>query len=139
MLITRKSRRRSKLFHSRFDQDNSDFPLRQYFRCREDMVSSLIHAVLLAGFVVVLIILGHVLWQVFAVHGRHLSSWYRVLIFGGLAISILLAIKRLWSRLQNAREARAEMRELSRRLEQQDEDGNGSGDRPPGSGSEPPA
>ena len=139
MLITRKSRRRSRLFHSRFDQDSSDFPLRQYYRCREDMVSSLIMAVLLAGFVVVLFILGHVLWQVFAVHGRHVNPLYRVLIFGGLFIVILIVIRRLWMRLQNAREARAEMHELARRLERRDVEGKGGGDARPDSGPSPPA
>jgi hypothetical protein len=139
MLITRKSRRRSKRFHSRFDQDSPDFPLRQYYRCREDMISSLVMAVLLAGFVVVLFILGHVLWQVFAVHGRHLNPLYRVLVFGGLFIVILIVVRRLWLRLQNAREARAEMHELARRLERRNDEAKGGGDAPPDSGSSPPA
>jgi hypothetical protein len=121
MLITRRSRRRSKLFRSRFDQDSPDFPLRQYYRCREDMVSSLIHGLLLSGFVVVLILFGRVLWRVFSVHGSHLSPWYRALAMAGLIVVILLVIRRLWGRLQNAREARAELRELARRLERPDE------------------
>ena len=51
MLITKKSRRRSAMFDSKFrDGTGVDFPVRQYLRCREDMVSGIVHVALLAAF-----------------------------------------------------------------------------------------
>lgn len=122
MLITRRSRRRSEVFRSRFDEAGQEFPLRQYMRCREDVASSIVHAVLLAGFAVALVLFGRVLWRVFSVHGGDLSPWYQRFSALGVGIMILFVLRRLWGRVQNAREARDEMRALQARLRALGED-----------------
>ena len=44
MLISKRSRRKSDVFESRFrEAGGADFPLRQYLRCREDFASGLVH------------------------------------------------------------------------------------------------
>jgi len=112
MLITRKSRRRSELFRSRFREGSVDFPIRQYLRCREELVSGIIHAVLLAAFFVALIYFGKTLWNLFEAHGAQISPWYRRTAMFGLSIAILFVAIRLWIKVRNIRDVRSEMIEL---------------------------
>ncbi len=112
MLITRKSRRSSDLLRSRFRDGGGDFPLRQYMRCREELFSSVIHALLLAAFLVTLVYFGRTLWQLFAVHGAELSPWYRRVSMFGMAVVILFVTIRFWRKIGDIREVRQEMTHL---------------------------
>jgi len=116
MLITRKSRRRSKAFTSRFRESSSDFPLRQYLRCREELYSGIVHVILLAAFLITLFYFGRTLWLLFAQHGADLSPWYRRGAMVGVTVVILIVAGRLWAKLRTLREVRQEMKDLKSQL-----------------------
>ncbi len=117
MLISRRSPRRSDAFTSRFRDGSGDFPLRRYLRCREDVFSGIVHAVLLVAFAVALALFAHTLWDVFERHGARLSPWYARGAMLGMGILILLVLRRLWRKVEEVREARQEMAELRLELE----------------------
>jgi hypothetical protein len=116
MLITRKSPRRSKAFRSRFSEGNVDFPIRQYLRCRDEIYSGIIHAILLLAFLVALVYFGKTLWQLFARHGAELSPWYRRGAMTGMTVMILFVALRFWLKVRNLREVRDEMKYLKSQL-----------------------
>jgi hypothetical protein len=87
-------------------------------RCREAVFSAIVQSGLLVLFLVVLVIFTRTLWQVFSVHGAHISSWYRWAAMLGMAIILLLVLRRLVDRLRLIREARQEMAELRQQMAQ---------------------
>ncbi|MFH2050952.1 MAG: hypothetical protein ABIK96_00630 [bacterium] len=110
MPITKKSRRRSDLFESRFrDGSSVNFPLRQYLRCREDFTSGLVHLVLLAVFCLTLVGFGRTINHLFQVHGSDLHWIYRVSVLVVIAVAVLGVIRRIWMKIQNLRELRKAM------------------------------
>jgi len=116
MLITKKSRKRSDKFRSRFDAGESSFPIRQYLRCREEMISGIIHAVLMLFFLVTLVFFAKTLDNFFQAHADTINPLYR---WGALAVligMILLVGRRIWSKIRDIREARDEMHELARQV-----------------------
>jgi TRAP-type C4-dicarboxylate transport system permease small subunit len=121
MLITRKSRRRSQIFRSRFAEGNAAFPLRQYFRCREELVSSIVHAVILLAFLITLLYFSRTIWQVFAAHGTDLSPWYRRLAMFAMVLVELIVVYRLWRKVRNIFHLRQEMNQLKSDLSSPDE------------------
>ena len=113
MLISKRSRRESELFRSRFRDDGGvDFPVRQYLRAREDFASGLVHLALLAAFLVTIALFGRTLDRLFDAHGADLSPWYRR---GALALWVLFCLsvlRRLYYKVCSLREIRREMAEL---------------------------
>ncbi|HPF69591.1 MAG TPA: hypothetical protein PLQ13_02875 [Candidatus Krumholzibacteria bacterium] len=113
MLISKRSRRTSEQFSSRFrDGQGVEFPLRQYLRCREDFATTMVHAALLAAFLVTVLLFGRTLDRLFDVHGAHLNPWYKrgaFLLWGFFALSVL---RRLCYKVLSLREIRREMGEL---------------------------
>ena len=94
MPITKKSRKPSAMFDSRFrDGDGVNFPLRQYLRCREDFSAGLVHLALLGAFALTLVAFGRTVDHLFDAHGAHLNPWLRR---GSLALVILAVLSVLW-------------------------------------------
>jgi len=121
MLISKKSRRKSELFDSRFrDGRGGDFPLRQYLRCREDFTSGLVHTLLYVAFVVVLVMFTRAIDGLFSIHGADLNPWLRrgaLLLMGLFILSVLW---RLYYKVMELREIRAEMARLKMEFRNQD-------------------
>ena len=113
MLISRKSRRKSDRFESKFrDSNAADFPLRQYLRCREDFTSGLVHVLLLLAFTVTLVIFGRSVNGLFDQHGDDLSPWARRGALFVIAIFVLSVLRRLYYKVLELRETRREMAAL---------------------------
>ena len=117
MLITKRSRRRSELFDSRFrDGRGADFPLRQYLRCREDFVAGIVHALLLLAFAITLLFFTRTLNDLFLTHGAHLKPWYRYVALALLAFFSLSVLRRLYYKVRELRDVRQEMQQLKSRF-----------------------
>ena len=71
MLISKRSPRNRGAFESRFTRGSSEFPLRQYLACREELVSSIVHLILLLAFLGTLVYFGFTLHRVFALGTLH--------------------------------------------------------------------
>lgn len=113
MLISRKSRRKSDLFESRFrDGSGVDFPLRQYLRCKEEFYASFVHFLVLGLFAVILCIFSVTLNNIFLNHGADLKPMYRWLALGLMVVFVLSVIRRLFFQVQYMRELRVEMQVL---------------------------
>jgi hypothetical protein len=122
MLISKRSRRKSDRFDSRFrDGSAADFPLRQYLRCREDFTSGLVHLVLLGAFVVTLVVFGKAVNGLFDQHGGDLNPWFRrgaLLLMGLFVLSVL---RRLYYKVVELKEIRSEMAELQAEFRHREE------------------
>ncbi|MBU8870330.1 MAG: hypothetical protein KOO60_05600 [Gemmatimonadales bacterium] len=113
MLISKRSRRKSILFQSRFQQGSGvEFPLRQYLRCREELVSEGVQGGLWVVFGVTLIFFGRTLNDMFLNHGDHLSPMYRWAALGTLFVFILSVLRRLYYKVVDMKEIRREMERL---------------------------
>jgi hypothetical protein len=120
MLISRRSRRTSKVFRSRFGDDTGlAFPLRQYLRCREGLISGALHFLLLVAFTVAIILFGHTVDNLLRRHGAELAPWIRWATLVAFAALVLLLIRRLVVRVRELRETWRELgrwkAEMSRR------------------------
>ena len=121
MLISKRSRRKSALFESRFrDGRGGDFPLRQYLRCREDFTSGLVHTLLYVAFVVVLVMFTFTVGDLFSTHGTDLNPWYRRGCLFLMGLFILSVLRRLYYKVMELREIRAEMSRLKGEFRNQD-------------------
>jgi hypothetical protein len=101
------------MFESRFrDGSGVDFPVRQYLRCREDLVSGLVHVALLAAFFGVLVAFGRTLAGFFAHHGDQVATWLRIGAWVLLVVFCLSVLRRLYYKVAELRVLRREMREL---------------------------
>jgi len=121
MLISRRSRKKSDLFESRFrDGSGGDFPLRQYLRCCEDFSSGLLHTLLLVAFVITLLAFTRAIDGLFTVHGADLNPWFRrgTLILIGLFI--LSVFRRLYYKVVDLKETRTEMKRLKEEFQNQE-------------------
>lgn len=113
MVFSRKSRRPSAMFDSRFrDGRGGDFPLRQFLRCKEEFSGGLVHLVLLGAFIVTLIFFGRTLNNLFIAHGSDLNPIYRWGALFLLGIFVLSIIRRLYYKVIELREIRREMDRL---------------------------
>jgi hypothetical protein len=122
MLISKRSRRKSERFDSRFrDGSGGDFPLRQYLRCREDFSSSLVHLVLLVAFVVTLIVFGRAVNSLFDRHGADLNPWFRRGTLVLLAVFVLSVLRRLYYKVVDLKEIRREMARLQTEFRHREE------------------
>ena len=113
MPISRKSRRKSELFESRFRSGGgADFPLRQYLRCREDFSSGLVHAFLLLAFAVMVVFFARTVGQLFDSHGAHLNPWLKRGAVALVAVFALSVLRRLYYKVRDLGEIRSEMARL---------------------------
>ncbi len=113
MLISKRSRRRSEMFESRFrSAEGSDFPVRQYLRCREEIASEAVQAALMLVFAVTLALFGRPLWTLFERHGANLSPLYKWMALAALFVFIVSVLRRLYIKIMIIREIRREMTRL---------------------------
>ncbi|MBE0564658.1 MAG: hypothetical protein IH621_01765 [Krumholzibacteria bacterium] len=121
MLISKRSRRRSEVFTSRFgDGAGVEFPVRQYLRCRENFASGLVHLALLGAFLVTLGYFGRTLDRLFDAHGEDLNPWFRR---GALALWVvfcLSVLRRLYYKVCALRGIRREMATLRATFRERD-------------------
>lgn len=110
MLISKRSRRRSTLFDSRFRSgEGTDFPLRQLMRGKEEFSGGLVHMVLLGAFLVTLVGFGKAVNSLFNNHGADLNPAYRWLALGMLLLFILSVLRRFIHKILDLRDVRREM------------------------------
>jgi ABC-type nickel/cobalt efflux system permease component RcnA len=122
MLISKRSRRKSDQFDSRFrDGRGGDFPLRQYLRCRDDFTSGLVHILLYVAFVVVLVMFTRAIDDLFSTHGADLNPWLRRGTLVLMGLFILSVLWRLYYKVMELREIRAEMARLKMEFRNQDQ------------------
>jgi hypothetical protein len=122
MLISKRSRRKSELFESRFsDGRGGDFPVRQYLRCREDFTSGLVHILLYLVFAVTLVMFAFTLDDLFSVHGAHLNPWFRRGALFLMGLFILSVLRRLYYKVVELKEIRGDMRQLQEEFRNQDQ------------------
>jgi hypothetical protein len=113
MLISKRSRRKSEVFSSRFREGGAgDFPLRQYLRCREDFTSGLVHTLLTVAFAVTLVIFARTLWALFDSHGADLNPAYRWVAMVLMGLFVLSVLRRLYYKVMELKEIRQEMARL---------------------------
>jgi len=123
MLISKRSRRKSEQFESRFrDGSAGNFPLRQYLRCRDDFTSGLVHILLLVVFVGTLVMFTRTVVGLFDAHGTNLSPWYRRGALLLMGLFILSVLRRLYYKVLELRQIRAEMRYLKDEFRNQGDD-----------------
>ena len=122
MLISKRSRRKSTLFESRFrDGSGGDFPLRQFLRCREDFTSGLVHTMLYVAFVVILVMFTRTVSDLFSTHGADLNPWFRRGAMFLMGLFILSVLRRLYYKVMELREIRTEMSRLKGEFRNQDQ------------------
>jgi uncharacterized protein YhhL (DUF1145 family) len=122
MRISKRSRRKSALFDSRFrDGSGGDFPLRQYLRCKEEFTSGLVHILLYVAFVVTLVIFTRTLSSLFSTHGADLNPWYHRGALFLMGLFILSVLRRLYYKVMELREIRVEMTRLEGEFRGQDQ------------------
>ena len=113
MLISKRSRRKSDIFKSRFrDLSGTDFPLRQYLRCRDDFSSGLIYAVLNLAFLITLGGFTKTLGTLFDRHGQDLNPLYKPAAWALMGLFMLSVLRRLYYKVMELREIRQEMAHL---------------------------
>ncbi|MCP4290749.1 MAG: hypothetical protein GY780_02800 [bacterium] len=121
MLISKRSRRKSELFDSRFrNGEGSDFPLRQYMRCKEEFSGGLVHLVLLAAFFGTLLGFGDTLNNLFLKHGTDLNPGYRWIALGLLVIFLLSVLRRILHKVLDLKDVRKEMALLKTEMSRRD-------------------
>jgi len=126
MLITRKSRRPSddSPYRSRFrDPGSSAFSLRQYLRCREEVVQRIVVTAVQACFAVLLVLFGRTLHHMFASHGRDVPGWVELVALALLLLVVLLLVVRIVRNVRGIGELRAEMARLRRHVDDLDPQG----------------
>ena len=123
MLISKRSRRKSTVFESRFRAGpGTDFPLRQYLRCREDFSSGLVHTLLIVAFIVTLVVFARSLGLLFDSQGAHLNPWYKRGALVLMGLFVLSVLRRLYYKVMELREIRREMAQLKSVFRDQDGD-----------------
>ncbi len=126
MLITRKSHRPSDgtPYRSRFRApDSGAFALRQYLRCREEFYQRIVVACVQAVFVVLLLMFGRTLHQMFEIHGKGLPLWVEIICQGLLLLFALLFVRRIVNNVRGLRSLRGEMSRLRRDVDRPDPEG----------------
>ena len=117
MLISKRSRRKSTTFESKFRQSSGvEFPLRQYLRCREELGSVGVQCGLWLTFTGSLILFGRTLNDLFLNHGAHLSPVYRWAALAVLFVFILSVLRRLYYKVVDIKEILREMARLKEEI-----------------------
>ncbi len=129
MLISKRSRRESKLFKSRFgDPQSLDFALRQYHRCREEYYSTILHGVLLLAFGVLVALFGRSVWHLFIRHGEQAAPIWRYLSLGVVLLMLGSIIRRVVGKVAELRELKRDMARYRARIREQGESAAGPRD-----------
>lgn len=120
MLISKRSRRESKLFKSRFgDPQSLDFALRQYHRCREEYYSTFLHGILLLAFGVLVALFGRAVWHLFIRHGEQAAPIWRYLSLGAVMLMLASIIRRVVGKVADLKELRRDMERYRARIREQ--------------------
>lgn len=123
MLISKRSRRKSERFESRFREASSaNFPLRQYLRCREDFSSGLVFAVLNLAFLVTLAGFTRTLGTLFDRHGQDLNPLYKPAAWALMGLFMLSVVRRLYYKVKELKEIRGEMAHLQAQFRESEDD-----------------
>jgi ABC-type nickel/cobalt efflux system permease component RcnA len=110
------------MFESRFrDGSGGDFPLRQYMRCKEDFSTGLVQILLYGAFAVTLVMFTISLGGLFEAHGRDLNPWYRRGTVVLMVLFILSVLRRLYYKVMELREIRADMARLKGEFRNRDQ------------------
>ena len=110
------------MFESRFrDGSRGDFPVRQYMRCREDFSTGLVHILLYGAFAVTLVMFTFSIGGLFSAHGSDLNPWYHRAALVLMALFILSVLRRLYYKVMELREIRAEMARLKGEFRNRDQ------------------
>ena len=119
MRIMKNSPRKSEAFRSRFlDAGQDAAPIRHSRQLREYLAGQIVHAILLAAFLVTLVFFARSAVHLFERHGNDLNPWYLRLCLTGILVCFLLFAKRLIGRIREIREVRVDLREANRRLDE---------------------
>ena len=107
------------MFESRFRSGGgTDFPLRQYLRCREEIATEAVQAVLTLAFAVTLALFARPLNALFENHGPNLNPLYKWLALAALFVFIVSVLRRLYIKIATIREIRREMTRLKEEFRQ---------------------
>jgi len=99
MLITKKLRKNkssSTAYKSRFSGDTGAFPLRQYLRAKDEIISRSILAVIFAGFAIALLVFSKTIYFLISRHGQNLhysTKWFAA---GFVLILVVVALYRCY-------------------------------------------
>lgn len=127
MLISKKSLRESKLFRSRFSAgEGTDFALRQYHRCQEELSSALVQLALQMAFVLLLALFGRAMWHLFIRHGQGVSPWFRYLCLAGIIFMVGSAAYRTARKVKQILVLRGEIRHYRQVLRGEGTPGGGT-------------
>ncbi len=122
MLISKRSRRKSSLFDSRFRTgEGTDFPLRQFMRCKEEFSGGLVHMVLLMAFFFTLLGFGKTLNTLFLRHGADQNPAFRWIALGALFLFLLSVLRRVLHKILDLRDIRKEMAVLKIEMSQSED------------------
>jgi hypothetical protein len=118
MLTSKRSRRKSDVFRSRFlDAGHEAAPLRNARRLREYLAGQVVQGLLQLGFLVAMVYLGRALVHLFERHGADLNPWYLRVCLVGIGVSCLLVARRLLLRIKDILETHRDLRQTQRQLE----------------------
>ncbi len=99
MLITKKSRKNrssSSAYKSRFSGDAESFPLRQYLRAKDEIVSRSIMAVIFTGFAIALSVFSKTVFFLINRHGQNLHNSTKWFAAGFVLILVAVALYRCY-------------------------------------------
>ena len=99
MLIMKKLRKNkssSTAYKSRFSGDAGAFPLRQYLRAKDELVSRSVLAVIFAGFGIALLIFSKTVFFLISRHGQHLHNSTKWFASGFVLILVVVALYRCY-------------------------------------------
>jgi ABC-type nickel/cobalt efflux system permease component RcnA len=117
MLSSKKSPRKSELFHSRFMAAGQDAAtIRDVQRLREYLAGQVILAILQIGFIIALALFARALYNLFERHAEALNPMYFRLSMGGVLVCFLLVCRRLFLRIREIIGVRREMRHAHDKL-----------------------
>ncbi|MCP4145082.1 MAG: hypothetical protein GY752_07325 [bacterium] len=92
----RKSKSSSTAYKSRFSGDAGAFPLRQYLRAKDELISRSIFAVIFAGFAIALLVFSKTVFFLISRHGQHLHNSTKWLAAGFVLILVVVSLYRCY-------------------------------------------
>jgi cytochrome c oxidase subunit IV len=93
------------------------FPLRQYMRCRDEIAHRVILAVIQAGFLVALVILGLAIHRAFERHGASAAGWIEPATLVLVAVVMISLARKMVVNIRESIRVRAEMRRLTAEIQ----------------------
>jgi hypothetical protein len=124
MLITRKSRRGNSSinkYESRFTGKAGSFPLRQYLRAKDEIISKSVLTLIYAGFGIALFLFSKTVYSLFNMHGQHLHISVKWLTVTVVVILALISIYRCYRSIKEIVSIRAEIADYKEQIKQAEE------------------